>query len=160
MIAMPCLMFGQESKMKDFLDKYSDREGYTSVYISKFMFDMLRNVDIDIEDDEAEDILKNLNSIIILTKEGEAEDCFRNEMNKLLPKDNYQTLMRIKEDGQDVTFMAKEEKGRIKEFVMIVDAPEDPTLIYINGDITPEQLSNLSKTINIAGLEKLDSLEN
>lgn len=174
MLAMPCLMFGQESAMQKIINKYSNKEGYTSVYISKFMFDMLRNADIDMENDEVEGILKNLNSIIILTKEGPADEDFNKEMKTLMNKENYQELMRVKEDDQEINFMARmseqtvevddngklttKDNQRIKEFVMMVNAPEDPTLIYINGDITPEQLSNLSKTMNIDGLDMLDAL--
>jgi len=159
MLATSGLIFGQQTNLEQLIDKYSEKDDYTMVYISKFMFDLLREVDVDLDDKEAEEILKHLNSIIILTKEGITEDTFRNDMKNIMQQENFQTLMRIKEDGENITFMAIEEMGRIKEFVMLVDAPEDATLIYIKGDITTKQLSNLSKTMSISGLEKLDSLD-
>ena len=46
---------------------YSDTEGYTSVYISKYMFDMFRNKDTDVKTQEdLSQVMSKLNCIKII----------------------------------------------------------------------------------------------
>ena len=67
---IPVLIRAQNAPVDALFDKYAGKDGFTTVYISKYMFDMFRSDEA--EDQEAEElnqVLGKLNSIKILTVE-------------------------------------------------------------------------------------------
>jgi hypothetical protein len=64
----------------------------------------------------------------------------------------YKELVVVKEKDQDVWIVARENNERIAELLIIVGGKEN-VLVWIEGDFTFEDLSELS---DIEGLDKLD----
>jgi hypothetical protein len=159
LLMMPLLLFAQQSPADKLFDKYSGREGYTSVFISKHLFSLFAQVDM--EDKDLEELLGKLTSIKILSAEGVKDPRvnFYNEIVKELPMKEYQELMVVKEKGQDFKFLIREKDGRIMELLMISGGVDNNALISIQGDINLKNISNLSKSMKIQGLENLDKME-
>jgi hypothetical protein len=140
-------------------DKYSGREGYTSVFISKHLFSLFAQIDM--EDKEFEELLGKLTGIKILSAEGTAQSGvnFYNEILKELPLREYTELMVVKEKGQDFKFLIREKNGKILELLMISGGINNNALISIQGDINMKNISNLSKSMNIQGFENLEKID-
>ncbi|NPV51874.1 MAG: DUF4252 domain-containing protein [Candidatus Methanofastidiosum sp.] len=151
------LIMGQKSPVDKLFDKYSGKEGYTSVFISKYMFDLFTDVSSD--DKELNQVVRGLSSIKILATETEGEGVnFHNEIMKELPAKDYKELMVIKEKDQDLKFLVKDINGRIVELLLIIGGSEN-ALICIQGEnINLKNISNLSKSMKIEGLENLDKI--
>jgi hypothetical protein len=86
-----------QSAMDKVFDKYSEQDGFTTVYISKYMFDMFRNKDADpkTQDDFAK-VMNKLTSIRILTTGDDSTkpvtvDLYK-EIMKILPSNVYKKL--------------------------------------------------------------------
>jgi len=166
---IPALIKAQNTPVDELFDKYAGRDGFTTVYITKYMFDMFRSHEVDGEDSEdAEDINKvlgKLNSIKILSVEDSAVFGsgvnFYKEIMKELPREKYNELMVVKDKGSDVVFLAREEKGVIVELLLIAGGADatDNVLISIQGQIDLESIGKLSKTLNIEGMESLDEID-
>ena len=148
-------LWAQKNPIDEFFDKYSGREGFTTIYISSKMFSMMAGVDLD--DKELEDVVKNLKSIRILTVE---DDELNNKLNFYteLQKDvnfkDYEELMVVKESGKDLKFLVKGSGKRIDELLMIGGGPGQNILISIKGDLDIDNISRISKTI---GIDELDN---
>ena len=67
--------------------------------------------------------------------------------------------MVIKEKGQDVKFLVKEEQGRIIE-LLLISGGNDNAFISIEGNIDMKNLSKLSKSLNIQSLKPLENVNN
>ncbi|MCP4313243.1 MAG: DUF4252 domain-containing protein [Bacteroidetes bacterium] len=154
------IAFGQKSAVDKVFDKYSGKDGYTTVYISSFMFNMLNSLEVD--DPEYKEFKKatsGINSIKILTQDGDGSEAFGEELLEMLPRSEYQEMMKVKDGEEEVLFLAKESGGKISEFLLIVSGGSDDVLIAITGNIDLESLSSIASGLDIPGMENLDELE-
>ena len=162
-LIMPLIAIAQESKLDSFFNKYSGQEGYSSVYITQYMFDLLKKVNNAEEEKEYDDITSHLTGIKILTvSEGNSarKDAFLKKLNELLPEDQYKKLMVVKEGKETITFLIKENGEKISEFVMKIEEGNEPGIILLEGDMTLRQISQLSGKMDVKGFEHLNELEN
>ena len=160
-ILLSTAAMAQERSIDNLFDKYSDREGFTSVFISKYMFSLFANmVQEENEPDEFHQIVRGLESIRILTVEDSLLNQklnFFTELSRELPLSQYKELMVVKEKGQDIRMLFREEKGIITEFLLISGGKEN-SLISITGNLDLKSIARLSKEMNVEGLDGLDKL--
>lgn len=162
---LPVSSFAQESELNTFFEKYSGKEGYTSVQITEYMFNLFRKIDAgnEEEDNEFKDVVSKLTSIKILTvdsaMDARMDQKFSKELRAALPKKIYKNLMIVKDGNETITFLIKEKGAKISEFVMTVDGPNSSVLIFLEGDISLNQISKLSKSMNINGFKHLDKVK-
>jgi hypothetical protein len=153
-----------QSIMDKLFDKYSGADGYTSVYISKYMFDMFRNKDADPkEKNDMEQTISKLNCIKILVTDDDPAtpapvDLYQ-EIMKVLPSSSYKEIMVVKDKDENVKFYAKEEKNKVVELLLVVGGKKENVLISIQGDIDMKNISKLAHTMNIEGMENLEKMK-
>jgi len=162
-IGFTTAVFAQNNSIDRVFDKYAGQEGFTTVYISKYMFSMFANLD-DVEDEELEEVQQvfgKLNGIKILASEdGSPEGInFYDEIMKDLPRQEYEELMVVKDSESDVIFLAREESGVIVELLLIVSGDDDNALIAITGEIDLKTIAKLGSAMDIDGMEELEKLE-
>lgn len=159
LVFLPKVIFSQSPVDKIF-DKYSGKDGFTTVYITQYMFDMFKNVNTN--DKEFDDLVKGLKSIRILSVEDKkavpANTNFFKEVMKELPVDQYKELMVVKEKDQEVKFLIKENQGKVSEF-LLVSGGKDNALICIQGNIDMKSLARLSRNLNINGMKPLEKMD-
>ena len=154
------LAFGQQSAVDKVFDKYNGKEGYTTVFISSFMINLLNSLEVDDpEFNEFKKATSGINSIKILTQDGEGSESFGEELLEMLPRSEYQEMMKVKDEDEEVLFLAKESGGKITEFLLIVSGGSDDVLIAITGDIDLESLSSIASGMDLPGMENLDELQ-
>lgn len=152
--------FSQKSAVDRVFDKYSGQEGYTTVYISSFMFNMLNSLEVDDpEYNEFKKATSGISSIKILTQEGGGSASFGEELLNLLPRSEYKEMMVVKDDEEEVLFLAREIEGIITEFLVIVSGGGEDALIAIQGNIDLESIASIAEGLDMPGLENLDDLD-
>lgn len=157
-LTLPLGVFAQDSAISTFFSKYSDDEEFTTVYISKRMFQMFANM-ADEEDAEVKETISNIGGLQILSRDSIDGLALYQEANKLLSS-NYEELMIVREKTSKTRFLIKENsKGQITELLMITGSTESFTIISFIGIINLEQMSKLSSNLEIEGMEHLDNLE-
>jgi len=152
--------YSQNSPADKLFEKYADKDGITTVSISKYMFSLFANKNNE-SNNNFQKVINGLESIRILTVDDSALNTtinFYKEIINELPKNQYKELMSVKEKNQDLKMLIRENKGDITEFLMI-GGGKDNMLICITGKINLASLAELSKNMNIEGLDKLDKLE-
>ena len=159
MLISPVFAGAQVSPVDQLFEKYSGREGYTSVYISKYMFSLFSNLDAG--DKELENVLGKLTGIRILAsdKADETGINFFTEIMKDLPVGQYQELMVVKEKDQNFKFLIREKDGVISELLMVAGGVSNNALISIQGNIDLNTISKLSRSMKIDGLDALEKIE-
>jgi len=159
-LLFPFFLFAQNTPVDELFDKYSGKEGFTSVYITSYMFSMFS--DVETSDPEFDALMENLKGIKILatdeTYNGNAN--FYTEIIDKLPTSVYKELMVIKEKDQDVKFLINEKDGKIIELLLIAGGKDENALISIQGNIDLKNISKLAKTMQIDGLEHLKEIDN
>jgi len=160
LIIFTLTVFGQKSAVDKVFDKYNGAEGYTTVYISSFMFNLLSQLESDDpEYNEFKKATAGIKSIKILTQDGGDSESFGKELLEMLPRSEYQEMMTVKDQEEEVLFLAREEGGKITEFLLIVSGGGDDALIAIQGDIDMESIASIASGLDMPGLENLEDLE-
>ena len=164
LIALMPLLVVAQSAMDEIFEKYSGKDGFTTVNIGPDMFKLLANANVQINgtDDadlkEAQDAMKNLQSLRILTCESADKDLcmrFRKEVFRSVP-DDYLEMMTVKDDQSDVKFLARQDKdGTITELLMVVIDSEDVVLMSFTGKIDMQTISKIGSTMQIDGMDNL-----
>ena len=160
---VPLGLSAQNAAVDKLFDKYSGQEGFSTVYISSYMFDMFRNMENKRQgesDEEFNNLISKLKGIKIISQEDPGMNGvdFYAEISKELPSGQFRELMVIKEGKQTVKFLAREINGKITELLMISGGAGENALISITGDIDLRTISSLSRSMHIEGLENLDEL--
>ncbi|TVR70821.1 MAG: DUF4252 domain-containing protein [Marinilabiliales bacterium] len=156
---MPFCLFAQGSPVDRLFEKYSGREGYTSVYISRHMFRLFANLEP--ENKEFEEVFGKLTGIRILASDQKspAGVNFFNEIMADLPAGEYEELMVVRERDQDFKFLIKEKNGLISELLMVAGGATNNALISIQGNIDLNTIARISKSMNLEGLDALQKIE-
>jgi len=159
MIMFSFMVFGQNPAIDQLFAKYSDKDGFTAVSISKGMFNLFASENEN--KDEFAAAVKGLESIRILSpdatiKKGSLN--FYSEICKSLPIAQYEELMSVKEKDQVFKMLIRRKGNVITEFLMI-GGGNDNVLICITGNINLKSISKLSKAMDIQGMENIDKVE-
>lgn len=152
----------QSDAITKYFDQYMEDEDFTVVYVSPKMFQLLGKLDTSgLNDKEAEDIIdivQDLRGLRILTTEKNTNRFYKEAMNKINTKE-YETLMTVRSEGDNVRFLIKDSGDVIDELLLLVGG-DTFTLISFVGTIDLNKISKLSKSLDIDGVEHLEELDN
>ena len=147
-----------QTPVEKLFEKYDGKDDITSVYITKYMFNLISKIETEEEDDDFQEITSKLDGIRILVSEGGV-----NLYDEIAPQlgDEYKELMIVKEKGELVKMLVNEQDDVIKEFLILVkeDYDNESVVLVISGDIDLKTISKLSKSIDIKGMEHLDKVD-
>lgn len=125
-----------------FFDKFADMNGVTSVYISKAMLSMMP--DIQTEGVNIGGVASKLDNIQILSCEKPAVIAkLKKETEFINPKNGYEELIRINDEGEKTTIYLKHDKNGKKEFVLLNNEKEEFTIIIITGNLTLQEIQGI-----------------
>lgn len=125
-----------------FFDKYADMDGVTSVYISKAMLSMMP--DMKTEGVNIGGVASKLDNIQILSCEKPAIIAkLKKETEFINPKNGYEELMRINDEGEKTTIYLKHDKSGKKEFVLLNNEKGEFTIIIITGNLTLQEIQGI-----------------
>ena len=157
----PLLVFSQHQSVNKLFEKYAGKEGFTTVYISRNLFKMVGEMNLD--DPDVDELVDKLETIKILASDSEFINennlNFYDEIMSSLPIDEYDELLVVKEKDQDVKFLSKEKNGIITELLLIVGGTDSNALISITGNIDLKHISKLASSMKGTGMEHLEKLE-
>ena len=142
--------------VSDFLANTKENKVFTQVNISSRMFQMIS----EITDAETESIIRNLTGMKMLTTEQETDRYFQ-EVRTMLQKrkPEYEELMSILEEGEQVWMYVREKNKEIVELVILVGGKEEFMLMSFCGVIDLKKISRLAKAVNVEGMEYLGKVK-
>lgn len=126
----------------NFLDKYSETKGVSYVYISKAMLSLMPNMKA--EGVNIGKIASKLDGMRILSCESHTVIAkLKNEIAAVIPKNGYNELMRINDDGEKVVIYMKENKSGSNEFVLVESEKDELQIIQITGKLTLKEIQGI-----------------
>lgn len=121
-------------------DKIAEMEGVTSVYVSPKMFSMMKDSNSNTGDINIDKVAKKLTSLQILSSENpDASSLLRKETAFINPKNGYEELMRVKDEGERMFIYMKEGK-ETNEYILLVDENKEFTVIILEGKLTVDEV--------------------
>ena len=162
------LLFGavslqaQSDAISKYFDQYMDDERFTVVYISPKMFELLGKLEIkDLADEEAEAILEvvdDLRGLRVLTTEISPEKFYKEAVAKINTRE-YEVLMTVRDNDENVQFLIKDEGNTITELLLLVGGGDEFVMVSFVGTINLDKISKLAKKLDVKGVDHLDKLE-
>ena len=153
------LSIGQDAIVKYF-DKYVDDESFSVVYISPKMFEVIAKLDIDSEDPDVVDVLKNLKGLRILSKDFNGVKLY-DEAISTINTSEYEELMQVRDGDEKINFWIKEDPSDdniVQELLMLIGGDEFSLLSFV-GKINLSKISKLSSKAGIKGMEHLEKID-
>lgn len=147
-----------QNAIEKYFQQYEDDDAFTSVYVSEHMFGLFTELEVeDKEDAELLKIIGGLKSLHILTTENTPKQYYQ-EALKRIDRQEYEVLMKIKDEGTNLQFLIKKRGAVIEELLLVVE-DEEFVLISIVGQINLKKISRLAKHVDIDGLEHLEKVK-
>jgi hypothetical protein len=153
------LLNAQTKVIDEFFDKYSEKEGFTTVTISSKLLSLFAGKK---EKVDGSDIINRLTSIRILSVDDSILNQsvnFYKELGNKLDLSAYEELMVVKEGSAVTKFLIRQKGDIISELLMIAGGPGNNTIILIKGDLDMKSLSELSNETGIDQLKDLKKIE-
>lgn len=124
----------------------NNQEGVTKVFVNKAMLSMAGN-SINLGGKVPASMLKNLDSIEVLTSDDTAgAEKIKEAMTDYLAENtDMDVMVQVSDNGQDVSIYSVPKPGsdNLAKLIIYVVEPDEVTLVVMNGDIDPTQLSGL-----------------
>lgn len=170
LLITPCLVMAQ-----GVFDKFEDVNDVTSIIVTKNMFKLLAQIDVDSDDPEVKEymnLVDNLENIkIFITDNPEVAAQMKSDVTKYVNKNSkLSELMRVKDEGKNIKFYSREgaSENYVSELLMFMEGKDiqmdelqgDGTIIMsITGNIDLKQVSKLTKDLNVPGSEELKNID-
>jgi len=148
-VAFPAFIMAQNSAVDKLFNKYSGKDGVTTVSISPELFQIVKALDIE-EVEDADIPFEKIASVKILTIEDEDQwegVNFYDEISKDLDVSNFEEVMTVNDGGEMVRIWMKVEKNEVSEFLLIVGG-DDNVLVYITGNFSMNDLEELAESVD------------
>ena len=121
-----------------FFDKFADMDGVTSVYISKAMLSLMPDMKTEgVNIGEVASKLDNIQILSCVTAQ------IKKDISYISPKNGYEELMRINDEGEKTIIYLKRNKNKEKEFVLMSQEKNEFTIIAITGNLTLQEIQGI-----------------
>ncbi|ANI90028.1 hypothetical protein A9P82_12495 [Arachidicoccus ginsenosidimutans] len=149
--------FSQSDAIGKFFNQYVNDDNFTVVSISPKMFKMLSKVNWDDVSPDVKQTVSQITSLRLLETEKNAQQIYRDAARKLNLA-SYEELMTVRDGGDNVKFLVKENNNIISELLMLVGSDDDFVLMSITGNIDLDKMAKLGQTLNIQDMDKLKNV--
>ena len=152
---------------QDAFEKMGNLKNTSETVVTKDAFELLAEINIDIEDDGVKagkgllDSLKDAR--FYSTSNTESAKKMIAMANSYIQKNGLVKLMSVKEDDQDFAFYVKKGSNskKVSTLVMVIDETmnvgnPEALVMKISGDIDLGQISKITKMINVPGQKQIE----
>ncbi|GAB5556982.1 MAG: hypothetical protein SchgKO_11950 [Schleiferiaceae bacterium] len=149
----------KDNAIDKYFSQYENDTAFAKVKINAKMFELFTEMEGSTEEQKAmQETIGKLKGLKMLELDNDprVEALYKEAIKKM--NKNYEVLMEI-EDEEKITFYIDESGGIIKELVMVMGGQNEFMILSLEGDIDLKEISKLSKSVNISGMEKLESVE-
>lgn len=170
LIALALILAPMVGFAQVYFDKFEDENDVTSVIVTKNMFKLLAEIDVESNDPEVKDYMNMVNNLenikIFITENPNIKSQMMKSVDSYISSNkNLSELMRVKDDGKFIKFYSKEGSSSniVSELLMFldgnVDGKDQAIIMSITGKIDLKQISKLTKDLNVPGSEELKNID-
>ena len=154
MCTAPMFLSAQSKWVQDFFEKHADNEDYTLINVTGNLFNML-------SDDNKKNKKTRIDGFQLLSAPKGSKGISASEVagfTKKVKEESFEDLMTIRDKDSRINFMVQERKGIISELVMVINEPEEFTILSLRGQIPTSEIKHISDDVEVDGLEHLKDL--
>ncbi len=156
-------IYAQQNAIDKYFTAHYDNPAFDKFEVTEKTFELLE----EIETDDAEEqrvlaALANIDGIKVLAnKETEiGEEYYQEAMSKLLPDADYEDLVVVETDDNNIRFMIRENEESIQEFLAIISADKSFVIASLYGIIDVASLSRIMEVMRNGSGDWLENFHN
>ena len=163
LLLLPLLFLGsgafcQDDAIGKFFGKYLDDSRFSVVSISPKMFRLLSKIKWDTIPADVQQTVTRLTSLRILSTDA-TPMVFYKEALAAIDRKQYEDLITVRGNKDNVRFMIRDDGKVIHELLMISVGEDGFSMMSFVGDIDLDKLSRLSTDMGIKGMENLKNVK-
>ncbi|MEP2937305.1 MAG: DUF4252 domain-containing protein [Gilvibacter sp.] len=155
---------------QDVFSQFEDNTKVTSFVATAKMFELIRGIEYDTNDPEAQaykDLIDNIDNIrVFVAEDASTMSTMNSTVTKYLAANKkLSELMRVNSEGKKVKFYSKEGQsdGFVSELLMHatgdLDGKQMSVIMSLTGDLNLNQISKLTKDLKLPGSEELKNID-
>jgi len=156
-VLMICLssLFAQTESVKSFYDRYTNQDKVSDYTVNGWLLKVASEYS---DDADASKVLEKITQLrILIMDDGNPISSHEyKDFMKVLRKDSFKELIKIKDKEVDVDFFIREEGQHITNVLMLVNEKDGFVLISLEGLLKMEDLKNLN--LDIEGGEHFEAV--
>ncbi|TNE55849.1 MAG: DUF4252 domain-containing protein [Bacteroidetes bacterium] len=151
----------QNDAINRFFNQYMEDERFTVVFVSPKMFSLVSKISTEDEDwEKFREVVGGLTGLRVLTSDSldSGLQLYKEALSKV-PKTEYSELLTVRDGQENVRIWVKDSGSIINELLLLVGSPDEFVLLSLTGTIDLDKISELSKGLDIEGVEHLDKVK-
>lgn len=125
-LLLPLFSYAQSPRFTELYDKYTGRDGFTTIDMSGEMFRAVTSGNTrSVEEGDVE-------RIIIIVAETD-HDAFRRDVEQMFAAGEYERVSTVRNGGQKVEFYLMKGDGNYCEFLMNIAGPTEHVIMLVTG---------------------------
>ncbi len=140
------LFAGAQDFVDDVFNKYSGNQNFTSIVISKNLLDFAFTIDKENDLNRLKGKISDL-KILVSELKDDASIKFVDEIRSSLNKNEYMSLIEIRDGKTKVNFYVKKNGEKIIHLLLLASEADQDVLLSLSGEFTMKDLSELGKCV-------------
>jgi vacuolar-type H+-ATPase subunit F/Vma7 len=158
LILLISIVANSQNAIDKYFSAYENNSDFTVVSITPKMFKMIANSTTDSKD-EVMQLIKDITGLKILVNKKEGVKYY-NEAIKKIPLNDYELLMTVKDNTENVRFMTKGTDDKISELLLLIGGKDNFVLMSFVGNLDLAKIAKLANKLDLQGSEHLSKLKN
>lgn len=155
MLYLPTITFAQSKAIESFYNKYKGQEDISKVELKGWVLRLAAKFT---DEDDAGELVRKVTKLRLLNMEN-GNLVSRSELGhlvKAVQADHFEDLMQIREDGDDIRIMIREQGDAVTDILVLISGEDGFTLLSLEGKMRFKDIQNL--TIDVDGGEHLEKV--
>lgn len=157
MFLLASVASAQQEPLNNFIEKYKRDQGFTFVYLSKDLLEVVAESKVEMKDwQKLHNVVKNIGSLRILASSDntKAPALYKEALN-LVPTDEMDILVTVR-DGLDRVYVWSKDDGKaVTDLILLVGTTDDFVLVCFAGALELGNVSELARMFNTQAVEQL-----
>jgi len=162
-IILAFFVFPFWASAQDFIDevfsKYSGKDGFTSIVISKDLLNFAFNAENDNSIEKLKGKISDLKILISDNHQSGVSLNFTDEIRNTINKNSYLSLMEILDGKNKVNFYVKKDNDKIVHLLLLAAEDDEQVVISLKGQFTMKELVEIGKDSEHGSLHHLSYLK-
>ena len=151
----------QDNAITRYFTDYQSDASFTKVNVSSKMFSLF--TEIEGEDDAEKAVLDAMSKLkgvkaLINDNSSDGASMYRDALKRLNTAGDYEELMSVEDETENVMFMIRNTGDIISELLMVLRGSNDFMIMSLYGEIDLNQIAKISRILKISGLEEFGKL--
>lgn len=161
-LLLALLITGTAAQAQQEFDSLKGLKDVTKMIVTSDMFEMMSNIDLSTDNDEAKEYLAIIDQLkelrVYTTSNAKSRSALQAAADGFIKRGGLKTLMLIEEDDSIINMYMQpgSTDKRLKSLVMTINNGDDTVVMLLSGDVELDKIGKLTRTLNLPGSEELE----